>query len=331
MALGALVVAVYYGEPMLKIARWTALKDFHEACLEDRDKGLMNAACKASISEPTRPPPVLKRAVAETWRQAAALNAAQIALTVTAAAVTVTFYAIWLRPYLESRPKPTISLVRTDFDADAWYTSGQGRRCSDPQEHITVQWQRRKTGGTEGPEMSRYDDRPDRRIRRRSDGSFVSLGGSSSGNTSHESGTSETPVLSVHQVDDNDDESIHMVVEQWEETPDSINSTGRDDQASSFHSPAGSGEQDQAWQPDFIIGIDFGMTSTGTQAGTLKLSTSADSDSCGLQQRARLVRTQAHSKMARKAWSREPQQSSYDCQLYHPHRSIGRLGIFVKP
>lgn len=35
VAIAALSIAIYYGVLMLKLAKWTALKDFREACIED--------------------------------------------------------------------------------------------------------------------------------------------------------------------------------------------------------------------------------------------------------------------------------------------------------
>jgi len=46
---------------MLKLAIWTAVKDFHEVYIEDRQVGLQSAACNASLVESLRPTPVVKR------------------------------------------------------------------------------------------------------------------------------------------------------------------------------------------------------------------------------------------------------------------------------
>lgn len=57
----ALIVTMYYGLPILRIARWTAVKDFHESCVSDRAIDVTSTACDISLAEPVHPPPVAKR------------------------------------------------------------------------------------------------------------------------------------------------------------------------------------------------------------------------------------------------------------------------------
>jgi hypothetical protein len=66
LAFGALVVAVYYGAPMWRLARWTAPNDFRASCISDYDRGLQESVrCKTLLADPAKPPPVVKRTVHE--------------------------------------------------------------------------------------------------------------------------------------------------------------------------------------------------------------------------------------------------------------------------
>lgn len=85
LALAGVIVAIYYGAVTLKMARWTAWKDFRESCTEDevrwysrlaafcfrlprQSRGLHSKACSVALMVPTKPPPIVKRAVIQASR-----------------------------------------------------------------------------------------------------------------------------------------------------------------------------------------------------------------------------------------------------------------------
>jgi hypothetical protein len=63
IAFAGLVVAVYYGVPMMRLAVWTAENDFREACKSDSEAALsfpQTKACRRVLESPPRQPPVTK-------------------------------------------------------------------------------------------------------------------------------------------------------------------------------------------------------------------------------------------------------------------------------
>jgi hypothetical protein len=69
LTLAGLVVAVYYGMPMMRLAIWTAKNDFREACKSELDTALpQSSACKAALGQPPQPPPIKKRSVLDVRR-----------------------------------------------------------------------------------------------------------------------------------------------------------------------------------------------------------------------------------------------------------------------
>lgn len=65
LTLAGLVVAVYYGKPMMRLAIWTAKNDFREACKSELEAALpQTLACKEALDQPPQPPIIRKRGVA---------------------------------------------------------------------------------------------------------------------------------------------------------------------------------------------------------------------------------------------------------------------------
>jgi hypothetical protein len=65
LTLAGLVVAVYYGIPMMRLAIWTARNDFREACKSELEAALpQTSACKQALDQPPHPPPIKKRGIA---------------------------------------------------------------------------------------------------------------------------------------------------------------------------------------------------------------------------------------------------------------------------
>ncbi|KAH8594345.1 hypothetical protein B0O99DRAFT_712539 [Bisporella sp. PMI_857] len=60
-AAAALYVAVFYGVPMIKLAQWTAQKDYREACLEDQTRGIVSESCNVLLATPLPEPPLRAR------------------------------------------------------------------------------------------------------------------------------------------------------------------------------------------------------------------------------------------------------------------------------
>lgn len=66
LALGGLVVTIYYGIPILRLAIWTAQNDFREACKSELEAGLqLSAACNMTLAQPAQPPPIMKRTISD--------------------------------------------------------------------------------------------------------------------------------------------------------------------------------------------------------------------------------------------------------------------------
>jgi hypothetical protein len=64
LTLAGLVVAVYYGIPMMRLAIWTAKNDFREACKSELEAALpQTPACNKALEHPPQPPPIKKRGI----------------------------------------------------------------------------------------------------------------------------------------------------------------------------------------------------------------------------------------------------------------------------
>ncbi|KAK5739797.1 hypothetical protein LTR17_005083 [Elasticomyces elasticus] len=138
LAAAAIAVTVYYGQVMLRLARWSAGNDFRGSCVDDRSVGILSTACNSTLSEPARPPPMLrKRAllIAAVFRLDPDY-AVTIAVTVTAgAALLVARYTLFRRD-LDARPLPVISSARTNIPHEAY--------LRDKRANVTVLQRRRK-------------------------------------------------------------------------------------------------------------------------------------------------------------------------------------------
>lgn len=134
VAVGALIACVYYGQPMLRIAIWTAKVDFHEACINDRNIGLSSKACNASLLEPVRPPPVKKRSY-RGMPHSPFTEYTNVFLTVVAGVTTLVVFLLRFRPYMETRQKPSVSLVRQD---PGYYESPVLRPGGDRKSSCTI-------------------------------------------------------------------------------------------------------------------------------------------------------------------------------------------------
>ncbi|KAK6431518.1 hypothetical protein LTR95_012318 [Oleoguttula sp. CCFEE 5521] len=62
LTFSTLVVGVYYGRPALRLAAWTALKDFRELCLNAVDQ-VEPSACQATLATLLPPPPLTPRSL----------------------------------------------------------------------------------------------------------------------------------------------------------------------------------------------------------------------------------------------------------------------------
>ncbi|KAK5696256.1 hypothetical protein LTR17_024361 [Elasticomyces elasticus] len=120
LAAAAIAVTVYYGQVMLRLARWSAGNDFRGSCVDDRSIGISSSACNSTLSEPARPPPMLRKrallvATAYGWSTD---HAIKIAMTIAAgAALLVARYTLFHR-HLEARPVPVISSAKTTIHDD---------------------------------------------------------------------------------------------------------------------------------------------------------------------------------------------------------------------
>ncbi|KAK4951795.1 hypothetical protein LTR10_009715 [Elasticomyces elasticus] len=101
---GATVIGVYYGQPMLRLAIWTARNEFRGSCIEDRSRGLASAACNTTLLEPARPPPFRRRSIQPASILRYHDSAVLVAVTITAGVVLVVVTLIWFRGYMETRP-----------------------------------------------------------------------------------------------------------------------------------------------------------------------------------------------------------------------------------
>jgi hypothetical protein len=116
LALGALVAAVYYGAPMWRLARWTALNDFRASCISDHDRGLEESAkCMTLLAAPAKPPPVVKRTLDEAPAKFKA-TALWWTLNIAVPIVTLLFFLVWLKGYaVERQPLPD-SVAKSDVN-----------------------------------------------------------------------------------------------------------------------------------------------------------------------------------------------------------------------
>ncbi|KAK3621720.1 hypothetical protein LTR56_022612 [Elasticomyces elasticus] len=114
LAAAAIAVTVYYGQVMLRLARWSAGNEFRGSCVNDRSVGISSSACNSTLSEPARPPPVLRKrtlllATVYSGRGNVAL---MIAVTATAGVVLLIARYTLFRKHLEARALPVIGLTR---------------------------------------------------------------------------------------------------------------------------------------------------------------------------------------------------------------------------
>jgi hypothetical protein len=64
LTLAGLVVAVYYGIPMMRLTIWTAQNDFRESCKSDLEAGMpRTAACNKTLEQSPQPPPIRRRTI----------------------------------------------------------------------------------------------------------------------------------------------------------------------------------------------------------------------------------------------------------------------------
>lgn len=141
LALGALVVGFYYGEPMWRLARWTALNDFRASCVSDHDLGLQESAkCTTLLAQPATPPPIKKRAlglIPDDVRAVALRWATSLGIPI----ATLVVFFVCLKAFAEERPHSSISLAKRDFElmssGDMVYTdtSGQDHAFGPGEEH----------------------------------------------------------------------------------------------------------------------------------------------------------------------------------------------------
>ncbi|KAK3625728.1 hypothetical protein LTR56_020232 [Elasticomyces elasticus] len=116
LAAAAIAVTVYYGQVMLRLARWSAGNDFRGSCVDDRSIGISSSACNSTLSEPARPPPILRKRtlLVATVYGLDTDYAVTIAVTVTAGVALLTARYTLFRRHMESRPLPVISSARTN-------------------------------------------------------------------------------------------------------------------------------------------------------------------------------------------------------------------------
>ena len=108
---------------MLRLARWTAMKDFHEGCVDDRSIGLMSKACNLSLSEAIHPPPIMIRSL-NTLNVRQPNSPISIAATIFAGIAIVVAAATRFRPYLKARRQPVVSMVRREHGSCSTIKSG---------------------------------------------------------------------------------------------------------------------------------------------------------------------------------------------------------------
>lgn len=120
------MVAVYYGQPMWRLAQWTALNDFRASCVSDRDLGLPESAkCKVLLASPARPPPVRRRALEQTSSDFRAAALRWVVVLGIPIATLVVFF-VCFKVYTEEKPRPLISMARRDIEP----TPADGVTCT---------------------------------------------------------------------------------------------------------------------------------------------------------------------------------------------------------
>jgi hypothetical protein len=128
LALGALVVAVYYGAPMWRLARWTALNDFRASCISDHDRGLQESAkCKTLLADPAKPPPVVKRTANQALDDAGTI-AIPWALNITTFIATFVVISVWLIRHTRFEYPPPDSMAKSDVSNIYKHGMGTGQR-----------------------------------------------------------------------------------------------------------------------------------------------------------------------------------------------------------
>ncbi|KAK4554673.1 hypothetical protein LTR86_008175 [Recurvomyces mirabilis] len=115
LATAALLVAIYCGAPMYRLAIWTAKKDFREACVNDRSIGLTSAACNMTLLDPLRPPPISKRSFEPSTLIPGTTSPIVATSTILAGAVMLVSVFTIFRRYLGDRPIPVVSYVRANL------------------------------------------------------------------------------------------------------------------------------------------------------------------------------------------------------------------------
>ncbi|KAK4890389.1 hypothetical protein LTR27_010917 [Elasticomyces elasticus] len=115
LAAAAIAVTVYYGQVMLRLARWSAGNDFRGSCVDGRSIGISSSACNSTLSEPARPPPVLRERdllVVKTYPEITDIVAVIIVL-VTFGTILLVGCAILFYKYQNAR-RTVVSLARTN-------------------------------------------------------------------------------------------------------------------------------------------------------------------------------------------------------------------------
>jgi hypothetical protein len=115
LAFGALVVAVYYGAPMWRLARWTALNDFRVSCISDHDRGLQESTrCKTLLADPAKPPPVVKRTFDEADEHVGS-TALRWAVGIAVPIATLVVFLVRMKGYAEERHPVSDSMAKSDI------------------------------------------------------------------------------------------------------------------------------------------------------------------------------------------------------------------------
>jgi hypothetical protein len=121
LAFGALVVAVYYGAPVWRLARWTALNDFRASCISDHDRGLRESTrCKTLLADPAKPPPVVKRTsvVKRTFDEAdehVGSTALRWAVGIAVPIATLVVFLVRMKGYTQERRPVPDSMAKSDI------------------------------------------------------------------------------------------------------------------------------------------------------------------------------------------------------------------------
>lgn len=144
LALAASTAAIYYSEYTKRLARWTASNDFRGTCLSYLEHGLASSSsCNETLAKPPIRPPIYKRAEGET-NDGRGTSALFWAVAIAIPVVTLIFFKVTLRGFVESRPRPVISQARVfcDLGQDAdehhvVWCGINGGVCEAQEENIT--------------------------------------------------------------------------------------------------------------------------------------------------------------------------------------------------